>query len=125
MKKFLSVLLSLIMILLLVPITAFAEGEYIEVSNAESLQNALKSNGDKNIMVTRDIIYTCKVSDIGDYWITLGSGKKTLNLNGKNVELNADSGVETTMIRVPKGSDLTINDSSGDNSGCLWCYGRM
>ncbi|MBQ8758737.1 MAG: hypothetical protein IJZ20_03495, partial [Clostridia bacterium] len=69
--------------------------------------------------------YTCRVNDVGDYWITLGNGKKTLNLNGKSVELNAETGVETTMIRVPEGAELVINDTSGDNSGKLFCYGKM
>ncbi len=76
MKKFLSALLSLIMILSLVPMTAFAEAEYIEVNTTEGLKKALESNGDKNVIVSRDIIYTCSVGDVGAYWVTLGSGKK-------------------------------------------------
>ncbi len=48
-----------------------------------------------------------------------------MNLNGKSVELNAENGVETTMIRVPSGAELIINDTSGDNSGKLFCYGKM
>lgn len=56
---------------------------------------------------------------------SLSAAAKNIELKWKNVELNSDSGIETTMIRVPKGADLIINDSSGDNSGSLWCYGRM
>ena len=125
MKKFLGVLLSLIMMLSLVPVMVSAESEYIEVGTVEDFKNILASNGDKSIIVTRDIIYTCQVKDAGSYWITLGSGEKTLNLNGKSVELNAETGVETTMIRVPSGASLIIKDTSGDNSGKLFCYGRM
>ena len=125
MKKFLGVLLSLIMMLSLVPVMVSAESEYIEVGTVEDFKNVLASNGDKNIIVTRDIIYTCQVNDVGSYWITLGSGEKTLNLNGKSVELNAETGVETTMIRVPSGASLIIKDTSGDNSGKLFCYGKM
>ena len=125
MKKFLGVLLSLIMMLSLVPVMVSAESEYIEVGTVEDFKNILASNGDKSIIVTRDIIYTCQVKDAGSYWITLGSGEKTLNLNGKSVELNAETGVETTMIRVPNGASLVINDTSGDNSGKLFCYGKM
>jgi len=113
------------MLLLILPVTAMAEGEYTEVGTAEAFKQALESNGDKNIIVTRDIIYTCQVSEVGDYWITLGRGQKILNLNGKSVELNAETGEETTMILVPKSADLIINDTSGDNSGRLFCYGRM
>ena len=125
MKKFLGVLLSLIMMLSLVPVMVSAESEYIEVGTVEDFKDVLESDGDKNIIVTRDIIYTCQVNDVGSYWITLGSGEKTLNLNGKSVELNAETGVETTMIRVSNSASLIINDTSGDNSGKLFCYGRM
>ena len=125
MKKFLGVLLSLIMMLSLVPVMVSAESEYIEVGTVEDFKDVLESDGDKNIIVTRDIIYTCQVNDVGSYWITLGSGEKTLNLNGKSVELNAETGVETTMIRVSNSASFIINDTSGDNSGKLFCYGRM
>jgi len=126
MKRFISGFIVLAMLLScmgMVPVSA--EAEYTEVGTVEEFIEVLESNGDRNIIVTRDIIYTCQVSDVGEYWITLGSGKKTLNLNGKSVELNAETGIETTMIRVPKGADLTINDTSGDNSGKLFCYGKM
>ena len=74
MKKLLCVLLSLIMIFSLVPVMVSAESEYIEVGTVEDFKNILASNGDKSIIVTRDIIYTCQVKDAGSYWITLGSG---------------------------------------------------
>jgi len=126
MKKIISILLTFTILFSCIGITAVsAQEEYIEVSSVESLKETLESRGDKNIIVTQDIIYTCKVSDVGSWWITLGSGKKTLNLNGKSVELNAETGVETTMIRVPSGAELIINDTSGDNSGTLFCYGKM
>ncbi len=126
MKKFISIFLALTMILScigIVPVSA--EAEYVEVDTAESFKKILESSGDKNIIVTRDIIYTCQVNDIGEYWITLGQGEKTLNLNGKSIELNAETGVETTMIRVPGSASLIINDTSVDNSGKLFSYGRM
>ncbi|MBE6651630.1 MAG: S-layer homology domain-containing protein [Ruminococcaceae bacterium] len=106
-------------------ITAYADATYVEVKTKESLKKELESNGDKNITVTSDIIYTCKTQDIGSYWITVGKGKKTLNLSGHNIELNAETGGETTMLKVPTGAELIINDTSGDYSGSLWCYGRM
>ncbi|MBE6572083.1 MAG: S-layer homology domain-containing protein [Ruminococcaceae bacterium] len=126
MKKIISVLLIFATLLSCVGImTVSANAEYVEVSSVENLKKALESNGDKNVVVTEDIIYTCNTQDIGSYWITVGSGKKSFNLNGHSVELNADSGAKTTMLRVPTGADLTINDTSADNSGRLWCYGRM
>ncbi|MBQ9985497.1 MAG: hypothetical protein IJP38_04255, partial [Oscillospiraceae bacterium] len=126
MKKIISILLTFTILFSCIGITAVsAQEEYIEVSSVEILKKTLESRGDKNIIVTQDIIYTCQVKDAGSYWITLGSGEKTLNLNGKSVELNAETGVETTMIRVPSGAELIINDTSGDNSGTLFCYGKM
>jgi len=126
MKKFISILLTFAMLLSCIGIVAVsAESEYVEVGTVEEFRDILQSSGDRNIIVTRDIIYTCQVNDVGSYWITLGSGEKTLNLNGKSVELNAETGMETTMIRVPSGASLIVNDTSGDNSGKLFCYGKM
>lgn len=125
MKRLLSIMLCLAMMLSMIPTFAFAEAEYVEVETVEAFKKALESDGEKNIVVTKDIILTAKVSDVGLYWITLGKGEKTLNLNGKSVELNAETGEETTMIKVPTGASLIIKDTSGDNSGTLFCYGRM
>ena len=126
MRKILSLIIAIAMLTSLFPVMSVSASEaYFEVSDYSSLKSSLESSGDKNIIVTRDIIYTCQVNDVGSWWITLGSGKKTLNLNGKSVELNAETGVETTMIRVPSGAELIINDTSGDNSGKLFCYGKM
>lgn len=125
MKKLLRCLVVLTVMLACICVVGAAETPYKEVDTKDSFVECLESDGDMNIIVTKDIVYTCKVSDIGEYWITLGNGKKTLDLNGHMVELNADSGSETTMIRVLEGADLVINDMSGDNSGTLWCYGRM
>ncbi len=126
MKKIISFFLTFTMMLFCTGILSVsAQGEYVEIETAESFKEIMESDGDKNIIITRDIIYTCQVSDVGDYWITLGSGEKTLNLNGKSVELNAETGMETTMIKVPTGAALIINDTSGDDSGKLFCYGKM
>ena len=126
MKKIISILLTFAMLLSCIgTVSVSARSEYAEVDTVEEFKDVLESNGDRNIIVTRDIIYTCQVKDAGSYWITLGSGEKTLNLNGKSVELNAETGVETTMIRVPNDASLVINDTSEDNSGKLFCYGKM
>ena len=75
MKRFISILLTFTMLLSCVGIVAVsAEAEYVEVGTAEELGNILRSSGDRNIIVTRDIIYTCQVNDVGSYWITLGRG---------------------------------------------------
>ena len=97
----------------------------IEVNTVEGFEKAMQADGDANIVVTDDIIYTCSVNDEGSYWISMGQGKKTLNLSGNSVELNAEYGSEITMIFVPKGAELTIKDTSGDHSGRLFCYGKI
>ena len=135
MKRFLSIILILTMLVTMFPLYVFAadgDGGYVEVDTPEEFVEILESDGDKNIIVTKDIVFTTRIvytssdeNNIGLYWITLGNGKKTLNLNGKKVELNAETGVETTMIRVPEGAELIIRDTSGDNSGTLFCYGKM
>lgn len=99
--------------------------QQIEVNTVEGFEKAMQADGDADIVVTGDIIYTCSVNDEGSYWISMGQGKKTLNLSGHSVELNAEYGAEITMIFVPKGAELTIKDTSGDHSGTLFCYGKM
>lgn len=97
----------------------------VEVSTAEEFEKAMQGYGDADIVVTDDIIYTCTVDKKGSYWVSMGQGKKTLNLSGHSVELNAEYGSEITMIFVPKGAELVVKDTSGDNSGKLFCYGKM
>lgn len=117
-----------ILILMLVFAFALSMGIYakeIEVNTVEGFEEAMQADGDADIVVTGDIIYTCTVNSEGSYWISMGQGKKTLNLSGHSVELNAEYGPEITMIFVPKGAELTIKDTSGDNSGKLFCYGKI
>ncbi|MBQ4088007.1 MAG: S-layer homology domain-containing protein [Clostridia bacterium] len=125
MKKTGSFLLAFIMLISCIGMVHVSAEDYVEVSTVQALKEALECDGSRSVFVTGDIIYTCQVRDVGEYWITLGQGEKKLNLNGKSVELNAETGSETTMIKVPKGASLVIDDTSGDHSGKLFCYGRM
>ena len=99
--------------------------QYEEVGTPGALTMYLEKDGDVDIKVIRDIVLTTTVATTGEYWTTIGSGTKTLDLNGFSVELNAETGYKTTMIKVPEGAELVINDSSGNNSGKLFCYGRI
>ena len=122
-KKISFRILTLILTVLALSVCVCASE--VEVSTVEDFEKAMQSDGDADIVVTDDIIYTCRVKEEGSYWISMGQGKKTLNLSGHSVELNAEHGSEITMIFVPKGAELVINDTSGDNSGKLFCYGKM
>ena len=123
MRKLL--VLFIVAVFCVLPFTAFAEEEYQEIAGPQSLTKYLSMDGDVTIKVVSDIIYTTTTMKTGPYWITLGKGRKTLDLNGHSVELNAETGFETTMIKIEEGSELIVNDSSGNNSGKLFCYGRI
>jgi hypothetical protein len=110
---------------IIMPTAIFAEEEYQEIAGPQSFKKYLEMDGDITIKLVSNIIHTTTASAAGKYWITLGKGKKILDLNGYSAELNAETGSETTMIRIPEGSELIVNDSSGNNSGKLFCYGRM
>ena len=125
MRKLVSLTMVVMLLISAIPTPAFAEEEYHEIAGPQSLKKYLEMDGDVTIKLVSNIIHTTKVSDIGPYWITLGKGKKTLDLNGFSAELNAETGFETTMIKIPEGSELIVNDSSGNNSGKLFCYGRI
>ena len=117
-KKIFFLILTLILTVLALSVCVCASE--VEVSTVEDFEKAMQSDGDADIVVTDDIIYTCRVKEEGSYWISMGQGKKTLNLSGHSVELNAEHGSEITMIFVPKGAELVVNDTSGDNSGKLF-----
>ena len=123
LKKLLVLLLVAMFIIM--PTAIFAEEEYQEIAGPQSLKKYLEMDGDITIKLVSNIIHTTTTAATGDYWITLGKGKKILDLNGYSAELNAETGSETTMIRIPEGSELIVNDSSENNSGKLFCYGRM
>ena len=128
MKKILSVILAVSMMLSLITFSAFADDSYREVGTVQSFIDCLSQDGDVNIKIVSQIIHTCTAKKAGEYWITLGKGKKTIDLNGFSVELNAETNgglLKTTMLRIPTGAELVINDSSGDNSGKLFCYGMI
>ncbi len=50
------------------------------------------------------------------YWLTLGSGNKTVDLQGHSIVVDYPNVFDwrSTMFRIQGGSSLTINDSTGD-----------
>ena len=105
--------------------------------NGDSLKAYLEMDGNLIIDVIDDI--EARIGTKGDrdsphvdYWCTLGSGTKVLNLNGYDVTLSNDreskvgffydSYFPMTMFRVPEGAEFVINDS--ENKGKI-NYGGM
>ncbi len=139
--KILCILFALLMTagLLSVGLTAFAaDPAFTTVQvNGDSLKAYLEMDGNLIIDVIDDI--EARIGTKGDrdsphvdYWCTLGSGTKVLNLNGYDVTLLNDreskvgffydSYFPMTMFRVPEGAEFVINDS--ENKGKI-NYGGM
>ncbi len=102
-----------------------------EAGDPDTFAGLLRSDEDLKIKVTADFIATDPESawhdetDNFSYWILLGQGNKTLDLNGHTVELNRPSATRSGMIFIPEGASLTVEDSSHQNSGKLFAYGDL
>ncbi|MGE9941534.1 InlB B-repeat-containing protein [Bariatricus sp. SGI.161] len=103
-KRFFSILLSLCMVLMLFPVTVFAEGEE---GNATELQNLL-DEAEIGGTVTLDRNYTIDT--------TLNVNKTvTLDLNGHVIKMTGSGSV----INVGSNGNLTLRDSSVAKSGVI------
>ena len=118
-KKLLSLLLSVLMCLSLIPSVAFAtiaEGE--TVSTKEALISALKNGG--NVKLESDIELTDTLTVTNEV---------TLDLNGKAITSSA----ATPAVLVSAGANLTVKDSVGGgkvttakfNASCVENYGVL
>ena len=119
-SKLISMLLTLVMTLSLVPamgVTASAaEPVWTTVYSYEDLQKAVNNKKEyiklgRNID-TKDFHYSGGGLDIAD-WLTFEGQTCTLDLNGKTLSLLTKMGNMPTFMRVYKGSNLTIKDSQG------------
>ena len=133
-KRVYSFLLALCMALSLLPALtpeASAGAATKRISDALAFKQALKADGEVNIVVDADLVTSLPVGSTDAYYITLGTGRKYVNLNGHKVEYNVyftsplGSDAERTYIRVPTGAELIILDGSEDKSGKIWAYGKM
>ena len=113
-----SLLLTLVMLLSLVPITAVtaSAAEWTTVNSYAELQTAVKNKQEyiklgRNID-TKDFHYSGGGLDIAD-WLTFEGQTCTLDLNGKTLSLMTKIGSMPTFMRVYDGSNLTIKDSQG------------
>ena len=137
--RLLSLLLAAALLAGLIPVTAHAaEPSFTTVEvgdDANTLKAYLEMDRDLIINLVSDM--DARIGENGDrnspyvdYWCTLGSGTKVINLNGYDITLRNDRYEperEMTMLCVPKESELVINDSTGGGeinyNGMLACGG--
>ncbi len=119
-----SLLLTLVMLLSLVPamgVTASA-AEWTTVNTYKELQDAVKAK-EEYIKLGQDIDTTNFHStgsglEVED-WLTFENQTCTLDLNGKTLTLMTRLLTMGVFLRVYKGSNLTIKDSSSANTGAI------
>ena len=125
-KRITSLLLTLVMLLSLVPamgVTASAaEPEWTTVNSYAELQTAVKAKKEY-IKLGRDIDTTNFHStgsglEVED-WLTFENQTCTLDLNGKTLTLMTRLLPMGVFLRVYKGSNLTIKDSSSAKTGAI------
>lgn len=104
---------------------------------ASDLKWMLESNGNYKIKLTKDLSYRIgKQGDVNspivDYWCTLGTGVKVLDLNGHRFDLyndhqwTSDLGTsDMTIFRVPSGAELVVNDTTGEDTGEIHYDGSL
>ena len=117
-SKLISMLLTLVMTLSLVPamgVTASA-AEWTTVNSYEELQTAVKAKKEYiklgRDIDTKDFHYSGGGLDKND-WLTFEDQTCTLDLNGKTLSLLTRMKDMPTFMRVYRGSNLTIKDSQG------------
>ena len=115
-KRILSILLTLVMVIGMLPTVAFAAGEVTEVDTFEELYDAV-STGKTNIKLTENIDYTCP-ADVAPAAVLLNfnSGETVLDLNNKTLSFrtggNASFTKLTSFINVSGTSELTIENGT-------------
>ena len=148
MKRFLSLVLALIMCASSVIITASAADEVKEVSNMKDFIEAMKASGTATIKLKRKVECYHKIGAEKHEPIVV-NGNKTIDLNGYELgckdHTNAEehdvggffgisenhywtdcystTGNKNTFIKVAKGATLTIGDSQS-SPGMLFFHGK-
>ena len=148
-SKLLSILLVLVMVLALVPVsglTAFAAGQNEVVTHdVDQIRDLLRQDGDVRIKLDADA--EKKLTAYSDFentkwdsqyvWTKLGSGNKTIDLNGHRLYVYDQSARSlgsldwmafgyiqgALLMEIPNGASLTVNDSNG--GGKIWMDAEM
>jgi len=148
--KLLSVLLILAMVFSMVPMTAMAteDPEVIVTHDVDEIRELLRQDGDVSIKLDADAEKKLTAySDFENYqtdswnsqyvWTKLGSGNKTIDLNGYRLYVYDQSARSlgslewmdfryiqgALLMEIPEGAALTVNDSSG--GGMIWMDAEM
>lgn len=143
-QKLLSILLALVMLLGMLPMTAMAAGEVV-THDVDQIRELLKQDGDVTIKLDADAekmitAYSDFEDDKWDsqfVWTQLGSGNKTIDLNGHRLYVYDQSArslgsleIEpfkyiqgALLMEIPAGASLTVNDSAG--GGKIWMDAEM
>ena len=122
-KRVVSAIVVLFMMLAVIVALCFStigSATNVSVDTWEELKTELESSGDKNITVTTDIEYTATgAPDAISNCISISTGKKIIDLNGKDVSFVVDSfehmvvsGVPKSPINVLGSASLTIKDAT-------------
>ena len=119
-RRFLSMLLAMMMVVSMfasIPVTAFAAGNTVTVSDWDGLQKAIKNaSSGQTIQLTKDI--TCKQN--GGDRIKVEGKTITLDLNGHALDRNrTKKDDDGHVIEVKSKSTLTITDSAKGGKGVI------
>ena len=148
-SKLLGVLLVLVMVLALVPVSALtafaAEQNEVVTHDIDQIRELLRQDGDVKIKLDADA--EKKLTSYSDFentkwdsqyvWTKLGSGNKTIDLNGHRLYVYDQSARSlgsldwmafryiqgALLMEIPNGASLTVNDSNG--GGKIWMDAEM
>ena len=128
-RKLIGLLLAAAMILGLVPFTGRTEvhaAGVIETHDAAYIKELLEGEGDVSIKLDDHADYS--MTTAATEWCELGSGVKTLDLNGYDLHIKQEKDLDGrtfAMIKIYSGATLIVNDSSGSNKGELVANGYI
>ena len=148
-SKLLSILLVLVMVLAFVPVSALtafaAEPSVVVTHDVDEIRELLRSDGD--VIIKLDADAEKELTAYSDFenekwdsqyvWTKLGSGNKTIDLNGYRLYVYDQSARSlgslewmafryiqgALLMEIPDGASLTVNDSSG--GGMIWMDAEM
>ena len=148
-SKLLGVLLILVMVLALVPVSALtafaAEQNEVVTHDIDQIRELLRQDGD--VIIKLDADAEKNLTAYSDFentkwdsqyvWTKLGSGNKTIDLNGHRLYVYDQSARSlgslewmdfryiqgALLMEIPEGAALTVNDSSG--GGMIWMDAEM
>lgn len=130
-KRFLSMLLVLVMVIGMIPFSALSasaatsgsgtETDPYVVTTYEELITLMKESGTAYIKLGCNIAPENTTNELYTIYVF---GNKTLDLNGYSLTRTDYNTADTNMIEVRSGGSLTINDTSSAKTGSINARGR-